>query len=306
MDDEARVSPWSVQSAVTEVGGAGPAIDALPEDPAALRAVSQQLVAHYMYGGDERGSAVTGPRLAEVDTRYADAMFARLLALGEPDLGRTRPLDERLVGCCRDFSVLYAAMARHKGIPARLRVGYASYFAAGWLVDHVVVEVWDAAERRWRLVEPQTRDGFQPDDGPAFDPLDVPPDRFVTGARAWLMARAGQIEPERFVVTPDFDIPYTRGWFSLRHHVVQDLAALNRTEMVLWDQWGILLEGDPLQHADLLDEVAAAIADPDVVPETIAHWGSRAGFQVTPTVVSYSPTQFDPLEADVRRTLQSR
>jgi transglutaminase-like putative cysteine protease len=53
------------------------------------------------------------------------------------------------VGCCRDFTVLFFALARHKGVPAREWVGFATYFAAGWAVDHEIAEVWDAAEHRW-------------------------------------------------------------------------------------------------------------------------------------------------------------
>jgi hypothetical protein len=47
-----------------------------------------------------------------------------------------------------------------------------------------------------------------------------------------LVQEAGQISPEKFVVAPDLDIPYTRGWLSLRHHVVQDLAALSKLEIL--------------------------------------------------------------------------
>ncbi len=230
-------------------------------------------------------------------------MFARILELGEPTLLRKRPVAERIAGCCRDFALLYVAMARHKGIPARMRVGYAGYFQAGWYVDHVIAEAWDAAEGRWRMIEPEIGDDFTPATDERFDPLDVPADRFLVGPRAWLLARSGEIDPERFLVDPDLDIPYTRGWLSLRHHLVQDLAALNKAEMLLWDQWGILNDDDPLEQADMLDELAQAMLDPQCFPATLTSWMARDGLAVTPTVVSYSPTQFDPMEVDVSPTL---
>ncbi|HET7038063.1 MAG TPA: transglutaminase domain-containing protein, partial [Thermomicrobiaceae bacterium] len=117
-----RVDPWRAQSAVTSIEPFQAVFDELPDDLRGLRGVSQQLVAHYMIDGDEPGGRVTGERLAEVDTRYADAMVARLLALGQPSLARERPTAERIVGCCRDFALLFVAMARHKGFPARIRV----------------------------------------------------------------------------------------------------------------------------------------------------------------------------------------
>jgi transglutaminase-like putative cysteine protease len=123
--------PWRSQSAVTQLAqtsAAVKAIDDLPADLASLRAVSQQLVAHYAGSSDGTSGPVEGEQLSEVDTRYAQAMFAHLLAKGPPTLSRPRPAEERIVGCCRDFAVLFVAMARHKGYPARVRVGYATYF----------------------------------------------------------------------------------------------------------------------------------------------------------------------------------
>jgi transglutaminase-like putative cysteine protease len=88
---------------------------------------------------------------------------------------------QRLVGCFRDFTVLFVAMARHKGIPSRARVGFARYFFDGWLIDHMIAEVWDGSAERWRLVEPEMTTATPTrSTGPASDALDVPPDRFLT------------------------------------------------------------------------------------------------------------------------------
>lgn len=261
------------------------------------------------YTGATDGSfvPVRGERLAEVDLRYAEAMLARLEVLGGP-LARTRPLAERIVGCCRDFTVLFLALARQAGLPARARVGYATYFRPGWYLDHVVAEIWDAGQGRWRFVEPEVTDAFAARHaaGGAFDPLDVPPDRFVTGPRAWQLARDGRIDPQRCVVAPDLDVPYTREWSSLRVHVVLDLAALAKTETLLWDQWGLLDDPDPLDRADLLDAVAADTADPLVCAATVADWAGRDGLALPPSVTSYSPAWQGPRPVDVRRTQAGR
>jgi hypothetical protein len=293
---------WRAQSVVTRVGPWGRAIEAIPSSLNALREVSQKLVAHYMGNSDGSTGPITGERLKEVDLRYAEAMFRRLLEMGSPQLARARPPEERLAGCCRDFAVMYVSMARQKGIPARVRVGHATYFKPGWYLDHVIAEVWDPGERRWRLVEPEITDEIVRRTG--FDPLDVPRDQFVTGPRAWVAARSGRIDPERFVVSPELEIPYTREWLSLRHHVVQDLAALNKAEMLVWDQWGILNEDYPLRRVREIDELAADIAEENCLPDVVAEWSSRDGFRVTPTVTSYSPTREEPLEVEVRAVLE--
>ena len=155
---------WASQSPVTDPGPAA-AIDALPVDPAALREASSQLVFHFQAGGDFAENGVPAVRMGEINTRYADAMFALLMGRGEPALMRDRPAADRVVGCCRDATVLFLALARHKGIPARARVGFAAYIVPGWLIDHVVAEVWDDAKGRWRLID--ARSSFDVPAGPS-------------------------------------------------------------------------------------------------------------------------------------------
>ncbi len=106
---------WAVQSLVTEPGPAAAAIDRLPSGLGALRAASQQLVFHFWADGDWAENGIGPERISEIDTRYAAAMFARLGELADLPLSAAREPRQRLVGCCRDFTVLFVAMARHKG-----------------------------------------------------------------------------------------------------------------------------------------------------------------------------------------------
>jgi len=103
---------WAVQSLVTEPGPAAAAIDQLPSDLGALRAASRQLVFHYWADGDYAANGIAPERISEIDTRYAAAMFARLGELADLPLSSARQPRQRLVGCCRDFTVLFVAMAR--------------------------------------------------------------------------------------------------------------------------------------------------------------------------------------------------
>jgi hypothetical protein len=306
MEEELRLDHWRSQSAVTFLGPSScAAIDELPSDIFELRGVSCQLVAHYMGASDGSSARISGERLKEVDLRYADAVFTRLLGLGTPMLYRKRPPEERIAGCCRDFAVLFVAMARRKGIPARVRVGYATYFQPGWYLDHVIAEIWDSHSNRWKLIEPEISEKIV--EKGKFDPLDVPQEKFVTAPRAWLAARSDKIDPGRFVVAPDLQIPYTRSWLSLRHHLVQDLAALNKLEMLVWDQWGILNdEDDPLRHAEMLDQLARITSDSNCSIEELSKWSQQEGLRVPPKVISYSPIQEAPLTVDVSRTLEGK
>lgn len=204
--------------------------------------------------------------------------------------------------------MLFLALARHKGIPARARVGFAAYIIPGWLVDHVVAEVWDEAGRRWRLVDPEMESSWTPEfNGHRVSWLDLTGEEFVTGPRAWQAARAGASDPAKHVVSPDLDIPVLRGWPYLAHHVIHDLAALAKTEMLLWDGWGMQLGHGPgpVPEADaaVLDEVSARTADPGAALGDITALAQRAGLRVPPVVTRFDPYGGPPREVDVSRVV---
>ena len=305
MNVENKAAAWIAQSQFTDPGAASKAIDELPAELAALREASSRLVFHYRAGGDFAANGVPAERAAEIHTCYAGAMLGLLLERGAPSLSRDRVPADRLVGCCRDATVLFVALARHKGFPARARVGFASYINPGWMIDHVIAEVWDQAAGRWRLIDPEMSADWTPEvNGRRADWLDLTDDQFVTGPRAWLAARAGTDDPARYVVSPDLDVPVLRGWPYLAHHVIHDLAALNRTEMLLWEAWGMQLGHGPgpVPEADaaLLDEISAVTADPGVSAEAVAAFAGRDGLRVPATVTRLDPYGGPPREVALR------
>jgi hypothetical protein len=232
-----------------------------PRDLPSLRRLATGLVHHYRAYGDPTQQGFAADRLHEIDLRYADEQFAMLhdLVEGAP-LGTDRSPTQRILGCCRDFTLLFVSLLRAQGVPARSRVGFAGYFADGWWMDHVIAEVWDG--QQWVLVEPQLPDDFAVA-GERFDSLDVPRDRFLTGDVAWRDARAGTLDPATFVVAPDLQVPTLRSWPYLAHNLVLDLSALTGWEAVLWDVWG-LIDASPQELQDpgvtaALDHVASAI-----------------------------------------------
>jgi hypothetical protein len=200
----------------------------------------------------------------------------------------------------------HRAVRRHgpaQGIPSRARVGFAGYFFDGWLIDHEIAEVWDGSAERWRLVEPEIDDDHtDPSDGASFDALDVPPGRFLTAPRAWQLARSGAIDLERFVTDPAI-----RGWPWLRHNLVHDLAALNKTEMLLHERWGVDSRPPPgPDELPVLDDLATLTgqASPPLADLRSAY--RRPEFVVPDTVTSYSPARTDvPAVVDVSAVAQA-
>ncbi|HYM39192.1 MAG TPA: transglutaminase-like domain-containing protein [Thermoplasmata archaeon] len=233
----AGVAGYTRQSPFTDPGrGRGLYNNLATNVPDLCRAV-QGLIVHYK---DPRlgRTRPSRERMKEVDLRLVSKMLTRIKALDARPLTEPRPVARRIVGCCRDFAVLFCSMARHQGIPTRVRVGFATYFRdlpAEFHVDHTIAEVWDRTSGRWRLVDPEQSEPLARYNRLTFDPTDVPRDRFLVGGRAWQMCRRSEADPLSFGVEPRG--PLRGSWF-VRTRLLLDLAALNRRELLLWDSWG--------------------------------------------------------------------
>lgn len=277
---------YAEQSPFTGPGEYAERLEGLPADLAGLSEVVRGLVVHYRLG-HLFDYEIPDNRLPEVDSRCAERMLARIVELDDRPLTEERAPEKRLVGCCRDFTVLFLTMARYKGIPTRARVGFASYFEPGFNVDHEIAEVWDAAEERWRLVDPELGAALNEASSIDFDTTDVPRDRFLVAGAAWQACRDGRAAPETFLVDPEMDDEYTRGWPQIRHNLVHDLAALGKTEMLLWDVW--VPDEEEVDH-EALDEVAALTQrSGDVFPDLRDVYEKHPGMKAPAVVKSYSP-----------------
>jgi hypothetical protein len=73
----------------------------------------------------------------------------------------------------------------------------------------------------------------------------------------------------------------------VRGHVIQDLAAQNKMEVLLWDVWGLMLADDDAELA-LVDEVAERTQAADDFAD-LRRLYARAGLAVPARVRSLSP-----------------
>jgi hypothetical protein len=245
---------------MTSGRGHAPMLDKLPGDMVTLIHVVQGLLLHEHVAAPGYGVELSDERRGESHIRSAEQMLGRILAHDGRPLSTARPVNERLVGTCRNFTVLLVALMRAKGIPARARCGFGTYFNPGHFIDHWVCEYWNSTERCWVLVDAQIdevqRAMFQVD----FNLLDVPRDRFVIAGDAWDQCRAGAVDPSRFGI---FDM---NGLWFIAGNLVRDVAALNNMEMLPWDVWGAMPGPDePLQDDQLVffDRLAALTHAPD-------------------------------------------
>ncbi|MFN8471730.1 MAG: transglutaminase-like domain-containing protein [Anaerolineae bacterium] len=241
---------------MTDPGDMGYLLDNLPTDIADLVRVVQGLVLH-IFWADQYGVQLAPDRREEVQLRYVHSQLARILELDASQLTEARPPESRLVGNCRDFSVLLTTMLRRQGVPARARCGFGRYFLPDHFEDHWVCEYWNKAHGRWVLVDAQL-DALQREVlRLPFDPLDVPRDQFIVGGKAWQMCRDGEAAPDAFGIADMHGL-----WF-VQSDFIRDVASLNKMELLPWDVWGLMPAPDEENSAEdlvFLDELAALTA----------------------------------------------
>lgn len=249
---------YAQQSAYSDPGKYAALLDPLPTEIRELTAVVRNVLVHYRAAG----IVFEGKRLAEIDNRWVENILATDQSRHNAPLSEPREKYERVAGCCRDFTLLTVAALRHRGVPARSRVGFAEYFRSDFGTDHVIVEYWNGD--RWVFVDAELEAGEQW----PFDPADIPylvgatPEStpyFRTAAQAWVAFRRGEIDADRYGV--DADLPYRGDWF-VRNYVIAELAHRQRDELLLWDNWGAMapdLSGD----LQLIDDIAALLLAAD-------------------------------------------
>jgi hypothetical protein len=281
---------YTAQSPFTDPGKHSAMFGGLPQDVGSLSKVVQGLIVHFRDG--EKLFNYTPPveRLSEADTRYMEKMLMRIHEMDDRPLTEARPPEKRLVGSCRDFATLFVSMMRHHGVPSRVRFGFGAYFLPGFNQDHVIAEFWDSAVQQWRLVDPEMSDQHVAVYKIPFDTHNVPRDQFIVGGLAWNMCAAGESNPKQFGVEPESNIRGWLGWPAIQHKLVQDLAALNKVELLPWDVAGLMGREPNQEEMGLLSNVAVLTqAGNEAFPEVQDSYETEPVLKVPAVIESYSP-----------------
>jgi hypothetical protein len=251
---------YSMPGMMTSAGASASRFDDLPADPVELARIAQGLIVHEHLAG-AYGRTLTDEERATVHVRRVERLIERIVAIDARPLAVARPVEHRVAGNCRHFTVLLVAMLRAHGVPARARCGFGRYFVDGRHEDHWVAERWDA-ERGWTLIDAQLDEAQQRSFGLDFDPDDVPRDRFLTGGDAWRRCRSGDADPDTFGLS----VVDEAGWWWIAGNLMRDAAALGNLELLPWDCWGAM-PGPADEITDdlvaLFDELAELTRDPD-------------------------------------------
>ncbi|MCP4419246.1 MAG: transglutaminase domain-containing protein, partial [Chloroflexi bacterium] len=222
---------YTLQSPITDPGDFATLYDDLPQQPAELIPVINGLLIHYRAAKRQKLSLGREQR-REQRLRTMAQRLAQINKLNPASLTEARELKERQIGWCREFAVFMVSILRHKGFPARMRVGFETYFAdEPFNGDHWITEFWDAEQARWRLIDADIG-GSTPQELEAVMKKSLKPGLdftdlrhgvdFNVAAAIWKQARAGEIKPDRYRANKRW-----KGWPCLRGNLLHDFQALN-------------------------------------------------------------------------------
>lgn len=145
------------------------------------------------FWGDMTKVPVTRLRYEDDIFPTAQSVIAELLRKN-PNYNINREAKDKVHVTCRSQAILLASILKAKGIPARVRSGFAEYIHYdGLYYDHWITEYYDEKENRWKLVD---ADEHCPDHEIGFDLNDIPYNKFIFGAKAYLGIRENKYKEE--------------------------------------------------------------------------------------------------------------
>ena len=214
---------------------------------------------------------VSAKHMDDVNICPVEEKLKLLVARNKSSLINTRNNEEKILGNCRDTSVLLCAILRQNGIPARVRSGFATFFSPKKKYDHWLCEYWDKKKSRWVKVDSwmyqiQHHKDILPPFYKAgltklsYNPLDVEEKHFIYGGQAWINCEKDGDDPNNYGTYEK----KLRGVWFIRDNMLRDLLCLNKAEPLPWDCKG-LMSGErkdiSKEDKETLGQVANLLSD---------------------------------------------
>jgi len=262
--------------ALTDPAGLARLYDELPDEVSGLCNVVSGLIVHTSWAATYGIPAETPlPR----DTKPVAERLAEIQQLFDGPLIVRRSSMQRPFGTCRDYALLLCSALRHRSIPARVRCGFATYFASRRYADHWICEYWMAEEGRWAVADAQI-DRLQRNHlAIEFDCADLPAGAFLVAPSAWKLARSKAADPA------EFGHGDVGGLWFLYVNLHRDLLALSNCHKSAWDTWRAVDEaGRNVSDSQLsgADRLADLLMEASSSGEFSALQGLAARFRMPP------------------------
>lgn len=257
----------------------------LPSDIAETGRLAKRQIIHKMTLYFGREGASTNPAYGDIskvpwyrqsEDDYFPTVAAILAELYHRDprgFVPDRAQEHKLILTCRFVALLMASILKSRGIPARVRAGYAPYIPSDRIEDHWVTQYWEATSGRWITIDADTSLEQHP-----FDPFDLPPDTFTFAADAWLSIRTGRQSQDAYRIHGPTVLD------ELGAQVLCDLHCLMNNE-IPYTHYPVFVASDfdetTEQKLQELDAFARLMQQPDEnFPQLQTIWETRRDFRL--------------------------
>lgn len=275
---------YSTHSVFSDPGHYAALFCDLPTDIKSLVSCVNQLLFHY---ADQSLYDYTIPasQYRELDYRLVKNTLSAISNKSSATLSIPRAHSQKVLGICRDSALMTCSILRSRGISARLRSGFNTYYLPNLFLDGFCLEYFDETIGRWRLVDTRTTQDYIHHFHLSinFDLTNLSEKNFIPAALAWTMCRSGSADPSRFG---------SRGYYGLnyiRNKVIQDFVLLNKYELLIWDLWGDMLADKKMDNTIIDNLSDFLLKDACDVEKIMAFYEESLFFQVPNTVLVANP-----------------
>ncbi len=216
---------------------------------------------------------------------YEDDLFPTALSMisellrKDSNYTENRKAENKIHITCRGEAIFLAATLKAKGYSARVRSGFAPYIKEdGIFYDHWITEYFNPLKNRWVLVD---ADEHCPDYEMGFDLNDIPREKFLFGAEAYLGMRNNKYKTNEIYYASD---PATlglkaslRGLFYDFHSLMNDEIIFLHLPKYIQDKNFELTEEEYKE----LDKLATLMLDPDKNFDKLVHiWNNEPKYRI--------------------------
>lgn len=211
---------YAAQSAITDPGKYAYLYDTLPESLDDLCTLIKKQLIHPVELGDLKNTLPKERHYEDGNYTTVEAILEGLLKYDERGFTINRKREDRLIIACYHHALLLASVLRHRGIPVRIRVGFARYYEKEYKVrfGHAICEVWDAEQQRWIWVDPDRKY------------IDFKHEKFELPHESWKKLRQNRLKTKMYMGG------FSKGDYSVAHMLVQDIVTVVKTETQYWNE----------------------------------------------------------------------
>jgi len=261
--NEDTLNFYVTQSKYTSLGDFLSLVESVPNNIEAVCKCARNVIEHF-HGLNSKKISLS--RFLDVDLRCNATILERIKKSGYENIVDDISFNNKIIGTCRMQAVFACGLLRAKGIPARVRYKYCTYFIEDFNHEQVVVEYWCSKIKKWMTADPAMNHEVleQKKIKIDFDLCQVPADKSMTISTAWKKCRRQLANPDSFGAYNQEN--RYNGYKHIRKKLYHDLACLNKVEVVEWDRWGPFLLNDYLfpEEESYCDYLADIMDVPDL------------------------------------------